>query len=202
MLRHVSVLLLVALVGSGCTMSRDGRRGTIIAGAALTATSVLLISSGANDSDYDGVNETVLDDDWGAYMLGSSLLIAGVGLLVGGVASSEPPEVDRTVTYLPPPAPVPVAPVFAPMPGAPGQTDIAPNAMAPTQIVAVERAPLVALPELPATADVLRLAKQVRSASAHGRCDAAWIMWMDLQKLDAGSARALRDGPVMVRCAQ
>lgn len=88
MLRHRFVVgLALFVLACGCTMSRGGRRGTIIAGAAMTATSILLIRSGEIDRDHDG------------------------------------------------------------------------------------------------------------------RCDAAWIMWTDLQKLDASYARAMREGPVMVRCA-
>ncbi len=193
MLRRALIAALVLLVATaGCTnLSREGRRGTIAAGAIISASSIFVIRSGANDSDYDGVNENPLNDDWGAYMAGTGLLLAGLGMLVGGLASSEE-QPDRTVTYMPPVAPpVPVAPAYQPMLAAPGAT----------QTVEVERVSLVALPELPATADVLRLAKQVRSASIHGRCDAAWIMWTDLQKLDGTYATALRAGPVMARCA-
>jgi hypothetical protein len=216
MLRRALFLGLVLLVAaSGCTMSRDGRRGTIITGGVMTATSVLLIRSGETDNDYNGVNDTILDDDWGAYLLGTALLIAGVTVLVGGLASSEEPQVDRSVTYLPSAAASPPPPISSSMysssaPGAtmelaePAGTPLAPmpSTAEPTQVVEIERRPVVPLPELPATADVLRLAKQVRSASTHGRCDAAWIMWMDLEKLDATYARALRDGRVMARCAQ
>jgi hypothetical protein len=174
-------------------MSSGARRGTMIAGAAMSATSILLIRSGANDSDYDGVNENFLNDDWGAYYLGSALFLAGITTLLLGVASREE-TVDPTVTYHPSSAQIDAqtyvpAPTFDPVPEA-----------APTQIE-LERLPIAALPAMPATDDVVRLAKQVRSAATFSRCDAAWIMWMDLQKLDAGYARALRDGPVMARCA-
>jgi hypothetical protein len=175
-------------------MSSGGRRGTMIAGAAMSATSILLIRSGANDSDYDGVNENFLNDDWGAYYLGSALFLAGITTLLVGVASREE-TVDPSVTYHPSAAQIDAqtyvpAPTFDPVP-----------ADAPAQAIELQRLPIVALPERAATDDVVRLAKQVRSAATFSRCEAAWIMWMDLQKLDAGYARALRDGPVMARCA-
>jgi len=173
-------------------MSREGRTGTMLAGAGLTVGSIFVMQSGATDNDHNGVNDTALDDNWGAYFAGSAMMIAGIGVLVAGLTSTEEPAPDRTVTYLPSAASMPMTP--APIAAEPAVG-------APEQVVEIEKVPVVALPELPATADVLRLAKQVRSASTHGRCDAAWIMWTDLQRLDAAYARALRDGPVMTGCA-
>jgi hypothetical protein len=176
-------------------MSSGARRGTMIAGAAMSATSILLIRSGANDSDHDGVNENFLNDDWGAYYLGSALFLAGITTLLVGVASREE-TLEASVTYHPSAAQIDTqtyvpAPTFDPVP------EDAP----PAQTVELHRRPIAALPEMAATDDVVRLAKQVRSAATFSRCEAAWIMWIDLQKLDAGYARALRDGPVMARCA-
>lgn len=195
MFRRASLAVLATLVaGSGCTLSQSGRNGVLVGGAVITAASVLVIRSGANDTDHDGVNDYALNDDWGAYMAGTAMLLGGLGLFVAGLASSAEHEPDRT--YATPVAATPT-PVWQP----PAAADPANEPAAAAQIAGAERVALVALPELPATAEVLRLAKQVRSASSHGRCDAAWIMWMDLQKLDATYARALRDGEVLARCA-
>ncbi len=200
----VTLLVLVVLVGAstGCTLSREGRRGAIIAGGVTAASSILLIRSGERDRDHNGINETILDDDWGAYMLGSAMFVGGIALLLGGLASREAPEPAPSVTYLPPASAMPVT---EPPPVTVTTTTLAESSTtdnAPTQIVEIERVDVVPLPELPATAEVLRLAKQVRSAATHGRCEAAWIMWIDLHKLDAAYARALRDGRVMARCAE
>lgn len=185
MLRRAPLVALVALVAtSGCTMSKQGRSGTIVAGLGISAASMLVIASGANDSNHDGTNETFLNDDWDAYATGTVLLLTGIGVLVAGLASDVEPD---PVTYLPPASAYPLPP--------------APVVVEATRTVEITRVPVVPLPELPATADVLRLAKQVRSASTTGRCDAAWIMWTDLQRLDRAYAIVLRDGPVMARCA-
>jgi hypothetical protein len=191
MLRRASLVLLALLVaGSGCTMSAGARRGTIVTGTVMALGGVLLAQSGQTDNDHDGYNDTVLDDNIFAESAGVLLVAAGVGMLLGGLVAQEEPERAEIAYRVPPVA------ISAP---APTTFASAPGAM---QTMEIERVPLIPLPEVPATADVLRLAKQVRSAASHGRCDAAWIMWMDLERLDASYARALREGPVLARCAQ
>jgi hypothetical protein len=183
MARH-ALLLITILATTGCTMSKAGRRGTIVTGVATAALGGFVISTGGPvDSDGNGVNDTVLNDNWGAYDLGSALFLAGLAIIVAAGASREPVEPAATA----PTAPTP--PVFAPASELLGPPGAGLEMLRPR------------LPELPATAEVIQLAKQIRSASANGHCDAVWTMWIDLEKLDADFARALREGPVMARCA-
>ena len=86
----------------------------------------------------------------------------------------------------------------APTPPEPAATE----APEPTRGVIVERVPAKPLPDMRTSAAAERLARQVRSASTHGHCEVAWIMWADLEKLDPSYARAVRDGPVMARCVE
>lgn len=192
MTRASALVLAAVLASSGCTMSASSRRTVTLAGVATSLGGVLVMRAGANDSDGNGVNDTVLNDDFRKYYAGSLMFVVGIAAVLGALTSREPSEPAPVLAYVPPP-PLPDTTFAQPPDAAPA----APEA----PIVTVERVPVVPLPELPATAAVLRLAKQVRSASTHGRCDAAWIMWLDLERLDAGYARALRDGPVMTRCA-
>ncbi len=55
-----------------------------------------------------------------------------------------------------------------------------------------ERVPAIPLPDLATTDTAHRLARQLRSASMHGHCDVAWIMWRDLEKLPQSVVRADR----------
>ena len=194
MLPRASICLLsIVFAASGCATTPQARAVSLLGGAALAVGGVLVVQSGAVDADHNGKNEFILDDNLGAYAAGSLMVVAGAAAVLGALVSHEPAE-PAPVVYARTPAPtvwatpsMPEASVMVP--------DVAPS-------ITVERVPVVPLPELPATESVLRLAKQVRSAASHGRCDAAWIMWMDLEKLDRVYARGLRDSRVMANCAQ
>lgn len=204
---RAGVFLLATMVaGAGCTMSASSRRATMMAGGALALGGIVVIRSGAVDSNANGVNETWLNDDLGAYQMGSVLLLAGMAAFLGALASRAPDETD-VPAVAPPPAPTTttLAPPSTPTttlepatPPEPAETE----APEPTRGVIVERVPAVPLPEMRTSVAAERLARQVRSASTHGHCEVAWIMWADLEKLDPSYARAVRDGPVMARCVE
>lgn len=186
--RATGCLLALTVATTGCTMSSSSRKATMLAGAGLGIAGVVVIRSGEIDRDRDGVNETVLDDDWGAYYTGSLLLLAGAAAVLGALASREPTDEA--------PAPGPLVVAAPPAPSA-----APPDPEPPPQVV-VERRPAVPLPALPTSEAAHRLARQLRSAATFDRCEVAWIMWADLERLDPIYARAVRDGPVMEPCAR
>ena len=157
---HLAVLAVLATTSSACTMSSNGRRATIAGGIATSLAGGLVFSMGEVDADHNGVNENPLDDNLGLYFLGTAMVIAGVGMLIGGVAAA-PQQL-----------------------GPPGYVE------QPT-----------ALPELPATPEVLHLAQQVRALAGDGHCAAAWATWQRLDAADHAYAIALRDGGSMAACA-
>ncbi len=199
------VCLLAIVATTGCTMSQGSRRTLIGGGAASAIAGALLVNSGSVDADHNGVNDTWLDDDLGAYFLGSMLFIAGVSMFIGGLASQESEETVPPQTELVTRQPI-VAPMVAPAEVAP--TEVAPTEVAPTLVGPITRprvithTPAVQLPEVPTTDEAVLLARKIRSATTYHHCDVAWILWRDLEKLDAAYARALRDGPVMLGCAE
>lgn len=176
---RLSVLACAVLVAStGCRVSPAGKTATIVSGIGLGVVGGVVMSQGPVDSDGDGTNEWFLNDNLGAYLGGTVLLIAGLALLGGGLAAEV--EEEREVI-----GPLPVAPA--------AHVTFAPPSL---------RAPSVALPELPASPPVLRLGQQVRSASMRGDCAGAWIMWEQLAAIDVDYADALRAGPVMAPCSR
>jgi hypothetical protein len=172
MIRLAAVLAVIAMT-SACTMSSNGRRATIAGGVATTLAGGLVYSMAPVDADHDGINQNPLDDNLGAYMLGTAMIICGVGMLVGGIAADEV-ETPKVV--------VAAAPIQM---GPPGYVE-----------------PRASLPELPATDEVLKLAQQVRALVTDGHCAAAWATWQRLDAADHAYAIALRDGGAMNACAQ
>ena len=169
---HLAVLAVLATTSSACTMSSNGRRATIAGGIATSLAGGLVFSMGEVDADHNGVNENPLDDNLGLYFLGTAMVIAGVGMLIGGVAADTTPERQVVVAAAPQQL------------GPPGYVE------QPT-----------ALPELPATPEVLHLAQQVRALAGDGHCAAAWATWQRLDAADHAYAIALRDGGSMAACA-
>ncbi len=200
---RAGVVVLALAVATGCTMSASSRRGTMAAGAVLTVGGMLLVRASEVDADGDGRNETVLDDDPGMYLPGSLMVISGIVLLLTAFASDTPSEHPAAVVVTPPaPAPAVSEAPAMPAPEVPALEVPAPEVGKPPHETTVQRIPAAPLPEIPASPEVDALARKVRSASAYGHCDAAWIMWTDLAKLDPAYARALRDGQVMARCVE
>lgn len=204
-MRRLLPLALTATLLSACTMTPQARTGTILGGVAMGAAGMVAMSMGPVDSDNNGSNDYILNDNLGAYMLGSMLITGGIALLIAGLTASEReparahPPLDPRYAMQAPAAPVAY--------GAPPSTAMgmsmsmrAPEpAFAPPGAFEVDT-DSARLPELPATPEVLRIAKQVRLATANGRCDHAWSMWTQLSTLDTSYAVALRHGPVMARC--
>src|SRR5436190_18487922 len=87
MIRHAAVLALLATTTSACSMTTQGKTGTVLGGVATTAVGALVYSQGPVDSDGDGINENPLNDNLGAYMLGSVLVAVGLGLVIGGLVA-------------------------------------------------------------------------------------------------------------------
>ena len=149
----------------------------------MTVLGGVVYSHGPVDSDGNGHNDWVLNDNLGAYLAGGALVMTGLALLIGGVtAETHEPDADvQAILRAQRMQPAPARVTFAP-----------PSVAVPT----------VALPEMPASAQVLRLGQQVRSASMRGDCAGAWIMWQQLNALDVDYAEAVRSGPVMAPCVR
>lgn len=176
----VGALALSVLV-SGCGMTSRNRPAATVAGFAVTALGVGLIAAGSDpiDSDDNGVNDFSFNDNHAGPVIGALLVLAGLGTAITAIASSE--RAPATAPTLTTPAAAPPAAI----PAGPG---------------ASSAGGLPPLPELPATATVLRLAKQVRSIAHRGECRAAQSTLIELASYDADYARALAAGPVMAPC--
>lgn len=189
---RAGLLVLVTVFATGCTMTTSSRRTLLVAGAGLTVGGIVVGRAGVVDSDGNGQNDTHLNDDFRLYYASSVMVLSGLVVMLAALASQEPVEppivLDTNAT------------TFARSPSiSEPAPDLQPSVPQPT--VTIERTPAIPLPDLATTDPAHRLARQLRSASMHGHCDVAWIMWRDLEKLDADYARAVRDGPVMARCA-
>jgi len=172
---RLAALLALAATTSACTMSREAKTGTILGGVATTAVGALVYSQGPVDSDMDGINENPLNDNLGAYMLGSVLVAVGLGLVIGGLAAPTPSEEDK-----------PTLPTTAYMPAY-----VTPSVQMRTS-----------LPELPANAQTIQMAQQIRALAGDGHCTAAWQMWHRLDALDHTYALAFRSGGAMDLCPE
>jgi len=159
-------------------MSSSSRRGTLGLGAAVAVSGALMVNGSTVDADHNGKNEYIFDDNFGLLVPGTLMVIAGIAMVLAGVTAQEPAT--------PPSAISPVIDAGASAPG-----DVMPRA---------EPSANAPLPELPATAEVLRLAQQARSASALALCDAAWNALRMIDEQDARYAAALLNGPAMAEC--
>jgi hypothetical protein len=180
--RRSVLLCIIVACASGCRLSPGGKTAVIAGGVGASLGGVMWMNQGPVDSDGDGSNEWLLNDNLGAYMGGSVLLMMGLGMLIAGLVADTTEPTPRMFTTA---AVMPVAPP-------PSVTAFAPPSSGS------ERA---ALPELPATPEVLRLGQQIRSAASRGDCDGAWHMLTMLDALDNRYAEALRNGAVMAPCA-
>lgn len=74
----------------------------------------LLMKSAGVDSDHDGSNETVLDDDLSMGFMGALVFAGGIAMVIAGVTADGPGEPEPVWT----PAPIvqPNAPAYAPPP--------------------------------------------------------------------------------------
>jgi len=179
-------------LATGCRVSGNAKTGLIAGGLATGVAGVLVAKSGSVDSDRNGVNENPFNDDWGAYLLGASLVTVGAAMLIGGLAAPEQrdPLPASAFVY----APARYTPVVA---GPPGTV----SASASGGLTVVEPAGArMPLPELAASEQVVRLAQQVRSAASRGDCGGAWVMWDQLDAVDVVYADAVRSGPIMTPC--
>jgi hypothetical protein len=199
MLRSTALVALLATVTAtgGCAHGRGSGAltvGGVIAGAGL----LLAVVPVPVDADHNGVNDTALDD----HVLGfyPGLLVVGLGaaiMVMGGVEYDSEPKVTPLSVQTQIGAKS-LALAAAPPPSVATSVALATEPSgAPPAIVERRR-----LPELPASTDTLRLAKQVRTATDHGQCEAAWIMWNQLLVSDASYAEALRTSSAMAGCAR
>ncbi len=180
--RALALALLIAFSSTGCGLASQHRPATTAAGLVVTALGVGLIAAGSDpvDSDHNGVNDVSFNDNHAGPLIGALLVLVGLGTTITAVASSEPaPATAPSLITAAPPA-------SAAVPAGPG--------------AARADGELPPLPELPATATVLRLAKQVRSIAHRGECRAAQATLIELASYDADYARALAAGPVMAPC--
>lgn len=191
-MRSSVVVALCLVLATGCRVSSGAKTGLIAGGLATGVAGVLVASSGSVDSDGNGVNNNPFNDDWGAYLLGASLVTVGSALLIGGLTAREEhdPLPASAFVY----APARYTPVVAGPPGAVGVS------AAGTLAVVEPAGARTALPELAASEQVIRLAQQVRSAASRGDCAGAWVMWEQLDAVDVVYADAVRSGPIMMPC--
>jgi hypothetical protein len=122
-MRHTAFGIACAMLVSGCTMTRSSRRTLITAGAVTAAAGVIMVAAGPRefDSNSNGVNESALNDDYMMPAIGALALFAGLGMLVGGAASTPLPQPTEVQMVAVPPArprldgkaPLPEVPVDA-----------------------------------------------------------------------------------------
>lgn len=186
-MRSSIAIVSVLVLATGCRLSPAGKSAVVGAGVISTIGGVAMMAGAGVDSDGDGANENILNDDLGAGLMGMGLVAAGLGMLIGGLAAetTEPREPLPRSAFVYGPAP------YTPVMGPPGTVGLS---------VGDPPASRTPLPELAATEQVVRLAQQVRSASARGDCAGAWAMWDQLDAVDVTYADALRAGPVMAPC--
>jgi hypothetical protein len=119
------------LAGSACTMTRSSRTSTIGLGAAAGMVGATMVAVGPTevDSDRDGANEWAFNDDYTVPLVGTLLLVVGLGILASGLAATVPPEqpvgapIGPVVygTAAPGLQPVVMAPIAPPSAHDPGQ---------------------------------------------------------------------------------
>ncbi|CAN5920754.1 hypothetical protein BH11MYX3_BH11MYX3_49400 [soil metagenome] len=177
--RPLPVVLSIALL-AGCQMTPGTKAATTLGGIGLATLGVFVAQPTEIDSNHDGVNGTILNDDFSGFVPGLLMVMAGTAMALAGLSASTPPE--QIVVVAPPVAAAPASVIYTGPPAydAPGSPAI--------------------LPELPVTEATLILGKQVRSAAANGRCEHAWLMWRRINEQDARYAAALITSDVMAPC--
>lgn len=165
------------LSAPGCLMQRSTKSTVTVAGALATATGVVMVAAGprAVDSDGDGANEWSLNDDYSMPMLGSLLVVGGLGMLLGGATARTLPEQPLTALVLSPPPQ--------------DRARLAPSVKAP-------------LPEVAVDAETLRLAKQTRLVVMAGHCQPAKELLVRISARAPAYHVALVTSPVLDPCPQ
>ena len=189
MLRATSLVLCFSLSAAGCgQMTSRGRTASVAGGLALVAIGAIVATPTEVDSDHNGRNDWILNDDFSGLFPGALMVAGGITLVIAGLTSSSAEEKPAA------------APVIAP--AAPGLTvTAAPTAVtAPTAPIAAAAA--APLPELPVNEPTLRAGKQIRAAATFGQCEHAWVMLRGLRDAQPAYAAALVDGPVMSPCVR
>ncbi len=173
-MRTAVMMSAILVCTPACAMSRSNGRAVSALGAVTAIGGGVLMETSAVDSDSDGSNETVLNDDLSQGFLGALLVVGGIVMIVAGLTADDPPA-ESTVAWAPTP----------------------PNQIVqPPGVVITPRT----LPEVPVTPLVLQMAQQARSAAVHGHCDSAWYMVDEIESQDAAYAAALSAGPVLDGC--
>ena len=188
----VAVVALSLVSVSACTLNKQSRPIAIGAGVAMIVAGAGLVLSdhvGSDDDDVAGVllKTSLLNP---RLVWGMALVSGGSSFLLSGLRSAD----DERLASKNPPRPAPLVEATA---------SATSDAMIEgPQLAATPPAPRAALPELPATPEVLRLAQQIRSAATRGKCNHAWTMWSTLQARDAAYADALADSAAMSVCVR
>jgi hypothetical protein len=195
-MKAAASIALLATLASACTLSRPARAVVIASGAAVSLGGMSMAAGSSVDSDYDGMNENPLNDDWGAAIGGTLFVGLGLALIVAGATAKDPPEAvivvhDETSRR---PSSVTWTPEVLPYDYVPG---MAPGMSVETNVAGAPRA---SLPEVATDDVVLRMAQQARAAVERGNCDAAWSTWDAMNARDARYAAALASGPVLAPC--
>lgn len=110
--RVVPLLVAVLLATSACRMQRSSRNVVLGASGALAVGGLLVARQGPVDSDSNGRNDFILNDNLGAYVLGGALVIGAAALFLGGATAV---VTDDEVAG---PPPTPPGPIVARVPSA------------------------------------------------------------------------------------
>src|SRR5690606_23919723 len=80
MLRRLVVILALVSV-TACTIPKQARPAAVIGGAVMVVAGLVIAAPEPVDSDGDGINFTLLNDDWSGFWPGTLLYVVGATLM-------------------------------------------------------------------------------------------------------------------------
>jgi hypothetical protein len=172
----VALTILIGMSASGCSLVSKRQRGLAIAADIAVASGALLVVNGLSCSEND---LSCLGPRMGAAYLGVPLLIGGAAMEIGAFAANVAAP-DQVTGWTPAPT-TPVATTG--------------------RLVVEDRLPaLPALPEIAVDTATLELAKQARTESMRGRCDALAPIIDAIRARDPQYVDALAASPALAGC--